>query len=208
MAQNVKFWFDVSCPFAWKTSRWIKEVEKHRDLNLEFIPMSLSVLNENADIPADYADRMKANWGPARVFTKVKNEQPEKIDELYTAMGDLVHNQGAEVVQDFGGYNDVIKKALEVAGLDASYAEAADNEDLDKDLRAYHQAGQDAVGSDSGTPIVKVEDNAFFGPVITRFPEGEESGELFDAYVALAAYPYFFEMKRDRFESPQPAGTQ
>ncbi len=203
MATSVKFWFDVSCPFAWKTSRWIKEVEKHRDIDLEFIPMSLSVLNENADIPADYAEKMKANWGPARVFAKVKNERPEKIDELYTAMGTIVHTQGEGGKADFGAYDEIIKRALAEVGLDASYAEVANTEEMDADLRAYHQAGQDAVGSDSGTPIVKVEDNAFFGPVITRYPEGEESGELFDAYAKLAAYPYFFEAKRHRFESPQ-----
>ena len=68
------------------------------------------------------------------------------------------------------------------------------------------QAGQDAVGSDSGTPIVQVEGNAYFGPVITRFPEGEGAGEIFDAYETLAAYPYFFEMKRNRTEMPQLGG--
>ena len=56
--------------------------------------MSLSVLNDGADIPADYAKAMEANWGPARVFAKVKAEAPEKIDELYTAMGTLVHPGG------------------------------------------------------------------------------------------------------------------
>ena len=203
MATRVKFWFDVSCPFAWKTSRWIKEVEKHREIDLEFVPMSLSVLNENADIPADYAEKMKANWGPARVFAKVKNEQPEKIDELYTAMGEILHTQDQAGKSDFGAYDEIIKDALAKVGLDASYSEVANTEEMDADLRAYHQAGQDAVGSDSGTPIVQVEDNAFFGPVITRYPEGEESGELFDAYATLAAYPYFFEAKRHRFENPQ-----
>ncbi|WP_257160206.1 DsbA family protein [Corynebacterium cystitidis] len=206
MATPVKFWFDVSCPFAWKTSRWMKEVETVRDIDVEWIPMSLAVLNEGADIPEDYAEKMKANWGPARVFAKVKNEQPDKVGELYTAMGEIVHNEGENSKQDYGAYDDVIKRALEKVGLPAEYAEVANSEEMDKDLRAYHQAGQDAVGSDSGTPIVKVEDNAFFGPVITRFPEGEESGELFDAYRTLAAYPYFFELKRNRFEIPQLDG--
>lgn len=203
MATSVKFYFDVSCPFAWKTSRWIKEVEKHRDIDVEWIPMSLSVLNEGADIPADYAEKMKANWGPARVFAKVKNERPDAVDTLYTAMGTIIHHQGEAGKQDFGAYNDVIARALSDADLDASFADVADTDELDADLRAYHRQGQDAVGTDSGTPIVQIEDNAFFGPVITRFPEGEEAGELFDAYATLAAYPYFFEMKRNRTEMPQ-----
>ncbi|WIM67201.1 DsbA family protein [Corynebacterium breve] len=203
MAEQVKFWFDVSCPFAWKTSRWIKEVATVRDIEVEWIPMSLAVLNENADIDEGYADMMKANWGPARVFAKVKAQQPEKIDTLYSSMGEIVHEEGNNGKKGFGAYDEVIAKGLERAGLDASYADVANTEDMDEQLRAYHQAGQDAVGSDSGTPIVQVEGNAFFGPVITRFPAGEESGELFDAYKTLAAYPYFFELKRNRFENPQ-----
>ncbi|MHA2789626.1 mycothiol-dependent nitroreductase Rv2466c family protein [Corynebacterium sp. S7] len=203
MAEQVTFWFDVSCPFAWKTSRWIKEVETVRDLEVEWTPMSLSILNEGADIPEDYAEKMKANWGPARVFAKVKNEQPAKVGELYTAMGTLVHTQGEGGKSDFGAYDEVIKKALAEVGLDASYADVANTEEMDEDLRAYHQLGQDAVGGEAGTPVVKVGDNAFFGPVITRFPEGEAAGELFDAYATLAGYPYFFEIKRNRFESPQ-----
>ncbi|MDK8625571.1 DsbA family protein [Corynebacterium appendicis] len=203
MTQKVTFWFDVSCPFCWLTSRWIKEVEKVRDIDVDWVPMSLAVLNDGRDIPSDYADAMKANWGPARVFAKVKSEAPEKVDELYTAMGTLVHPGGEAGKKGFGAYDEIIAKALEEVGLDASYAEVANTEDYDEKLRDYHQGAMDAVGDEVGTPVLKLGDNAFFGPVITRLPEGEDAGKIFDHAVGLAEFPYFFELKRSRTESPQ-----
>ncbi|PFG28178.1 DsbA family protein [Corynebacterium renale] len=203
MATPVTFWFDVSCPFCWQTSRWIKEVEKVRDITVNWVPMSLSVLNEGRDLDPGYMEMMKANWGPARVFAAVKDQEPEKIDELYTAMGTIVHPGGESGKKDFGAYDDVIARALEEVGLDASYADYANTDEHDDRLRAYHQGAMDAVGDEVGTPVVKLGDVAFFGPVITRVPEGEEAGEIFDAAVKLSEYPYFFELKRTRTENPQ-----
>ncbi|APT92054.1 DSBA oxidoreductase [Corynebacterium phocae] len=206
--ETVQFWFDCTCPFAWVTSRWIKEVEKVRDIRVEFRPMSLSVLNEGRDLPADYLQAMEAAWGPARVAAKIFSQQPEKIDAYYTAMGNLIHGGGEGGKKGSGAYKEVIAKALETAGLPASFAEAAGTTEMDEQLRACHQEAIDLVGDDVGTPVIKLGDTAFFGPVITRVPEGEEAGELFDASLRLARYPYFFELKRSRTESPQVSGRQ
>ncbi|WJY98159.1 mycothiol-dependent nitroreductase Rv2466c family protein [Corynebacterium fournieri] len=203
MTEQVKFWFDVSCPFAWQTSRWMKEVEKVRDIAVEWVPMSLAVLNDGRDIPADYAAAMEANWGPARVFAKVKEEAPDKVGELYTAMGALIHPGGEGGKKGYGAYDEIIAKALVEVGLPEHFAEVANTTDADDLLRGFHATAMEAVGDDVGTPVVKLGDNAFFGPVITRVPEGEEAGKLFDHAVGLAEFPYFFELKRTRTEMPQ-----
>ncbi len=203
MTETVQFWFDVSCPFCWLTSRWMKEVEKVRDISVEWIPMSLSVLNDGRDLPEDYAEKMKANWGPARVSAKIKAEAPEKIDEWYTTIGTLIHTESNGGKQGFGAYNAVIAEAVKRLGLDDSFAAVADEDSYDEQLRAYHNSAMEKVGDDVGTPVVGMGKSVFFGPVITRVPTGEEAGELFDAAVRLGEYPYFFEMKRSRTEAPQ-----
>ncbi|MDU0479766.1 DsbA family protein [Staphylococcus chromogenes] len=203
MSDKVSFFFDVSCPYCWVTSRWIKEVEKVRNIEVEWIPMSLSVLNEGRDeLPEDYRKKMEANWGPARVCAAVKTDHPDKVDELYTVLGTMVHNDGNGGRQGFGGYNDLIPVALEKVGLPADLAAVADTDEWDDALRAFHAKAMREVGNDVGTPVVKLGDTAFFGPVLTRIPKGEEAGKIFDGAFALASYPHFYEIKRSRNESP------
>ena len=201
MSEKVSFWFDVSCPYCWVTSRWIKEVEKVRDIEVEWIPMSLSVLNEGRDyLPEDYRRKMEANLGPARVFAAVKANHSDKVDALYTDLGTRIHNGEQGGKEGYGAYEALIAESLAAVGLPASLLDVASTTEVDDQLRAYHQGAMDRVGDEVGTPVVALGDTAFFGPVLTRIPRGEDAGSIFDGAVLLAKYPHFFELKRSRTE--------
>ncbi|MEX0428329.1 DsbA family protein [Nocardioides sp. DS6] len=193
MTTTADFWFDPACPFAWITSRWILEVEKVRDVSVTWHIMSLAYLNQDKDVSEDYRKFLSTAWRPVRVCQAVEEQYgQEKLAEVYTALGTRRHLEKKEFTRE------VIEDALASVGLPAALADAMDDSSYDEAIKKSHHLGMDQVGNEVGTPTIAMNGSAFFGPVISKAPKGEEAGRLWDGFQLVTAYPYVYELKRAR----------
>jgi predicted DsbA family dithiol-disulfide isomerase len=193
----VDFWFDPLCPWAWMTSRWLLEVEKVRPIAPSFHVMSLAYLNQDKDIPEEYRKMLEPAWGPVRVaIAAAQAEGDQVLLPLYNAFGNRIHLEGRSIDRQ------LIEEVLEEVGLPTALADAADSTAYDEDLKKSHHAGMDQVGMEVGTPVIATQGMAFFGPVVTPAPKGEDAGRLWDGVLLVAGTPGFFEIKRTRDKGP------
>jgi hypothetical protein len=179
------------------TSRWVDEVARYRDLHVTWKVMSLSVLNEDKDVSESSRAFFPRALRYTRLITAVKELHGlEFVKPLYDALGERIHPGGSK------DPDTVIPQALAEVGLPAELLRYSFTDEFDPQLRASHFDGINRVGQDVGTPVIAVDGVAFFGPVISPAPKGEQAVALWDGTVAVASYPGFFEIKRTRTVDP------
>ncbi|MGK9147301.1 disulfide bond formation protein DsbA [Plantibacter flavus] len=195
---RVDFWFDPSCPWAWMTSRWVDEVTEARQLDVHWHIMSLAVLNEDQDVSDEYRAFFPRALRYTRLVAAAATEHGDAVVKpLYDALGTRIHPDArAEDV------DAVIAESLAAVELPAALAAASMTDAYDAPMRESHFDGIGRVGQDVGTPVIAIDGVAFFGPVISPAPTGEQALTLWDGVVAAASYPGFFELKRSRTVGP------
>ena len=179
------------------TSRWVVEVAKHRDLDVTWNVMSLAVLNEDNDVSEDYKAFFPRALRYTRLIAAVKElHGQESVKKLYDALGARIHPGGSK------NPDEVIPAALAEVELPADLERYSQSDEHDTQMRASHFDGIHRVGQDVGTPVIAVNGVAFFGPVLSPAPKGEQAVALWDGVVAAAGYDGFFELKRSRTVNP------
>jgi hypothetical protein len=191
---TVTFWFDPSCPFTWRTGRWLRDAAAEHGDRVDWRLMSLAVLNADKDVPEQYQEPMRQSNLASRVLAEAGLRYGnEAVDTLYTALGRRLHDGGGTLSRA------TVAAAVTDAGLPADLLDAYEDDQRDSDIVASHEEGQRRVGQEAGSPVVAFDDGpGFFGPIVTETPTGADSTRLYDAMRLLSAVPQFAELKRAR----------
>lgn len=210
---DINFYFDPICPFAWMTSKWIRIVQAQRAYTVDWRFISLRLINSHLDYDSHFPEGYDAQHTAGLRLLRVASAAREKhgreaIGPLYAAFGARVFEAAADEGRAPGwqGTADLAADALTEAGLPTSLADALDDSSRDTEIQAESDEALSLTGKDVGTPILHFEPPAgvaFFGPVISRLPDEEQAGQLWDHVVGLARFPGFAELKRSLRERPQ-----
>jgi len=208
---DLRFWFDPVCPFAWMTSKWVRQVSAQRQYDVEWRFISLRLLNAHIDyathFPPDYEAGHTAGLRLLRAAVRARAEHGrEAIGPLYEAYGRHIFEVENPPDPALRGTREYVAPMLAEAGLPAGLADAVDDEAADGEIQAETDEALALTGKDVGTPILHFrppDGVGFFGPVISRLPDDADAVELWDHVVALAGFPGFAELKRSLRERPQ-----
>ena len=214
-SNDLHFYFDPVCPFAWMTSKWVRMVAAQRDYGVDWRFISLRIVNADVDyathFPADYEEGHTAGLRLLRVAARARAEHGrDAVGSLYSAIGTRLFDTPRDdhLSASDQGARHVLEPLLRDVGLPSDLAEALDDTTLDDVIRAETEEALALTGRDVGTPILHFRPpggTAFFGPVISRLPSADDAGRLWDHVIALTSFPGFAEIKRSLRERPQLA---
>jgi 2-hydroxychromene-2-carboxylate isomerase len=193
---DIDFYFDPSCPWAWRASIWIREVRERRTVAVHWKLLSLELVNAE---PEDGSGPHAGARPALRTLALARREGGDPaVDRLYLALGGAIHARQGRL-----GDRCVLEQAVAEAGMpanlpDRALADASTWEEvMAEESDAYARLGA------FGVPTIALGGRApgTYGPVLRRVPEGAKAAELWDHFAWLAANPDVVEIKKRRTSS-------
>ena len=206
---DVEFFVDPSCPWAWITGRWVKEVAPQRDLDVTWRSYCLEIRDDYGvapQIPEERREQVIAAHAVShrmlRIYEAVRAELGEApIDALLDAWAPRFFGPDRERT------DAILGQCLDACGLDRAFLDAGDDEKWDAPIVESMDVAYSFGGEKTQTPTIAVYDESphgFKGPVMAPAPTGAAALELWDAIQVLSRHQGFFEITRPRANLPRP----
>jgi hypothetical protein len=206
---DVAVFVDPSCPWAWITSRWIKEVAPQRDLAVTWRSYCLEIRDDYGVAPTMPEHMREAaiaahaiSHRMLRIFEAARARAGEEaVDALYTEWGRRFFVSGA--TRD----DSLLAACLAAGRLEPELVEAADDEKWDAPIMEAMEVAYAFGGPKTQTPAIVVSGDpphGFKGPVMAPAPTGDAAVRLWDAIQVISREPGFFEISRPRSNPPRP----
>lgn len=191
---RVEFFFDPMCPWAYQTSKWMREVRDRLGLEVRWRFFSLEEINLQPGKKHPWERAWSYGWSQMRVGAWLRRNSMAAVDRWYAAVGQAFHERGvkthrpevhAALLADLGFPPGTIDDAL------------ADPTTADE-VRADHDHAARTLGAFGVPTIVLPSSDAVFGPVITPAPTGDAALRLWDLVCAWQEFPHLYELRHPK----------
>ncbi len=185
----VTVWVDPSCPWAWQTARWLRDLRDQGLVELRWRLYSLE-LNATFQDGLGFDDAVATYGGALKALALARREGgADAFGRLYASLGERLHDDGEAMSPA------VLEEAAASAGIPDVPARAEADPRLAQDVVEEFRAGRDA--SVFGVPTLEIDGAApIYGPILPFAPRGDEAREWWAHLGWLAMRPDFFELKR------------
>lgn len=191
--RSVDFHFDIMCPFAYQTSRWIRAVRDETGLEISWRFFSLEEVNRAPGKKHPWERAWSYGWSMMRIGALLRRQDMAALDAWYERAGRALHVEGRKP------HDPVVARALLAElGLgsdlvDAAIADPTTNDEVLADHRRVVEAGG------YGVPTLFFPDGqCLFGPVLLDPPSGSAALRLWEAVVAWTEFPHLYELQRPK----------
>ncbi len=189
----VDFHFDIMCPYAYMTSRWIREVRDAAGVEVRWRFFSLEEVNRVEGKKHPWEREWSYGWSMMRIGAYLRRQDMELLDRWYETAGRALHVEGRKPHRP-----EVAEELLVEMGLDPGIVRAAvEDRSTGDEVLAEHRAVLARGGF--GVPTLLFDDGqALFGPVLVDPPTGHQAVRLWDHVTGWLDYPHLYELQRPK----------
>jgi 2-hydroxychromene-2-carboxylate isomerase len=191
--QGVDFHFDIMCPYAYETSRWIREVRATTGLDVRWRFFSLEEVNRAEGKKHPWEREWSYGWSMMRIGALLRRSDMDLLDRWYQAAGRALHVDGRKPHRP-----EVAEELLAEMGLDPGMVRAAiDDPTTGDEVMAEHDTVVSKGGF--GVPTLVFDDGqALFGPVLVDPPAGQDAVRLWEHVTGWLEFPHVYELQRPK----------
>lgn len=190
---QVAFHFDVLCPWAYQTSKWIREVADHGEVSVDWRFFSLEEVNREEGKLHPWERPWSYGWSLLRVAALLRRDSADLVGRFYEAAGRALHEEGRKVHTPEGAREVAAEIRADPGVVDRALEDPTTNDEVLADHRRVIDAGG------FGVPTLFLEDGTcLFGPVVTPAPTGREALRLWDLTAGWAELDHLYELRRPK----------
>ncbi len=199
----IDFHVDVMCPFAYQTSRWIREVASLTGLQVNWRFFSLEEVNRVEGKKHPWEREWSYGWSMMRIGALLRRQSMAAVEAWYERAARALHVEGHKPHEKAVARHLLAEIGFAPELVDEAIADPTTSDEVLADHRRVIDAGG------YGVPTLFFPDGqCLFGPVLIDPPEGDAALRLWEAVLAWTEFPHLYELQRPKTPADEQAITE